>query len=116
MNPNTRACIAYVAGKAISGSGGSHIYDYQQSKHLTVGGSVSGSSVGVFDYGRKCHSSGTLPQLFDYGNNAHISIDIKGSGFQGYDYGSGNHFMGSVNGSAITVFDYGESQHFNYSL
>lgn len=116
MNPGTRACVAYVAGRVISGSGGSHVYDYSQSKHISIGGSINGNSVGVYDYDRGCHFSGTLPQLYDYGTSAHVSIQVNGTQLTGYDYGSGHHFSGTVNGSSISIYDHGESQHFSYSL
>jgi hypothetical protein len=116
MNPATRACVAYVAGRAISASGGSHIYDYSQSRRISIGGSVNGPIVNVYDYDRGCHFSGTLPQLYDYGMSAHVSIEINGTQFKGYDYGAGHHFSGTVNGSSISIYDYGESRHFKYSL
>lgn len=116
MNPNTRACVAYVAGKTSTGSGSSHVYDYSQSRHVSVSGSVTGRCVSVYDYDRGCHFSGTLPQLYDYGTGAHVSIEMNGNQFTGYDYGAGHHFSGSVSGSSISIYDYGESQYFNYSL
>lgn len=116
MIPNTRACIAYVAGKAISGAGGSNVYDHSQSRHVSIGGSVNSGSVNVYDYDRGCHFSGALPQLYDYGISAHVSLEIYGTQFKGYDYGSGHHYTGTVNGSSVSIYDYGESQHFNYNL
>lgn len=116
MNKNTRACVAYVVGKAISGSGGTHIYDYSQSRHVTIGGSVSDGSVSVYDYERSCHFSGSLAQPYDYGTGAHVSIQINDTSFSGYDFGAGHHFSGSVSGSSVALYDYGESKHFNYSL
>lgn len=76
MNPNTRARIAYVAGKAISGAGGSHVYDNSQSRHVSIGGSVNSGSVNVYDYDRSCYFSETLPQLYNYEISAHVSLEI----------------------------------------
>ena len=116
MDANARACVAYVAGRALSGKGSSYVYDYSQSRHIIIGGDVSGKNVSVYDYERSCHFSGTLPSLYDYGRSAHVSLDIEGTQFSGYDYGSGHHFSGSVSGGSITLYDYGESMHFSYSL
>ena len=116
MHPNTRACIAYVAGKLISGSGSSSVYDYSRSRHISISGSVDASHVGVYDHDRGCHFSGSLPNLYDYGRSAHISLNINGNQFSGYDHGDSHHFSGLVNGSSISIYDNGASMHFNYSV
>ena len=116
MEASTRACVAYVAGRAISGKGGSHVYVYSQSRHYSVSGGVEGKNVSIYDYERSCHFSGTLPSLYDYGRSAHVNIDIKGDQFSGYDYGDSHHFSGTVNGSSISLYDYGTSQHYSYTL
>jgi hypothetical protein len=92
------------------------VYDYSQSRHVNINGSVEASNVAVFDYDRGCHFSGSPPNLFDYGRQAHVSLEINGSRFSGFDYGDGHHFSGTVNGNAVALYDYGESAHFNYSV
>lgn len=116
MKPGTRACIAYIAGRASNGSAASHIYDYQQSKYISFTGTVTGDSVAVYDYDRGCYCSGTFPQVYDYGDHAHISLEMNDTGFRGYDYGSGHHFSGTVNGAGVSIYDYGESKYFSYTL
>jgi hypothetical protein len=116
VNQSTRACVAYVAGRLISGSVSSYIYDYSQSRHISIGGSVSGSAVNVYDYDRGCHFAGSPGNLYDYGRSTHVSLNIDGSQFSGYDYGDSCHYSGTVNGNSISIYDHGESQHFSYSL
>jgi hypothetical protein len=116
MNNGTRACIAYIAGCIISRQSSSHIYDYSQSRYINIGGNITENNVGIYDYDRGCHFSGTLPSLYDYGRNAHLQLKINGNQFSGYDYGDGHHFSGTVSGRSITLYDYGESQHFGYSI
>lgn len=116
MDPNTRACIAYVAAKLVSGKGASSVYDYSRSRYISISGSVDASRVAVYDYDRGCHFSGSTTGLYDYGRSAHVSITWNGSRFTGYDYGDRHHFSGSVNGSSVSLYDYGESNYFNYSI
>jgi hypothetical protein len=116
MDPNTRACVAYVAARLLSGRKSSSIYDYSQSRHISIDGDVTQRNVGVYDYDRGCHFSGQPPSFYDYGRGAHVTLDVKGKNFSGYDYGDGHHFSGSVSGTSVTLYDYGESSHFNYSI
>jgi hypothetical protein len=105
VNPNTRACVAYIVA-GLSGARGSSVYDFSQSKHISISGSVDSSSVDIYDYERSCHVSGSPDNLYDYGNSAHIQLTVEGSQFNGYDYASSKHFSGNVNGNSISVYDY----------
>lgn len=116
MNKNTRACIAYVANALINGRTGTAVYDFSQSKHITIQGSVKESRVQVYDFDRGCHFQGTATKLYDYGRNAHVTLSISGNTFKGFDYGDGHHFTGSVSGRNVTFYDHGESQHFQYQV
>ena len=114
MNDGTRACIALVASRVVTGKTPSHIYDYSASRYRSITGSISGLSVQLFDHDRGCHFAGTLPQLFDYGTSAHIQLVITGNSFSGFDYGSSSHFSGTVNSLSISIFDYEKSAYFQY--
>ncbi|REE92654.1 hypothetical protein [Cupriavidus plantarum] len=116
MNKATRACIAYIAGRAISGGDTSHVYDYSQSRYAAFTGDIASGGVSVFDYERRCYCSGSLTQLYDYGNRAHIDLRIDGNRFSGYDYDSRKHFEGTVTGANVSIYDYETSAYYNYSL
>lgn len=116
MIPNTRACIAYVSAKLISRSSASSVYDYSQSRYINISGSVSRSSINIYDYDRGCHFGGSSENLYDYGQRAHVSLSINGNQFSGYDYGSRCHYNGTVNGNSVSFYDYGESKYFNFSV
>ena len=120
MKPNVRACVAYVAGRLISKKSASSVYDYSQSKHVSVDGTVQTSNVDVDDYDRGCHfggsGNGKSFDLYDYGDSHHVELTVNGRNFEGYDYGSSCHFSGDVSGSDISLYDYGDSSYFNYSV
>lgn len=116
MNPNTRACIAYIAARLISGSGGATVYDHSRSKYLNVSGSVSKSQINLYDHERKSHLRGTVANFYDGDEGAHLSINIDGKRFSGRDHDNNCRYSGTVNGKAVTFYDYEESKHFNYSV
>ena len=115
MKSNSRACIAYIAA-CLNGSSGSHVYDYSQSKFISISGTVNSSSVNVYDYDRGCFISGSPRSLYDYGNGAHIQLAMNGTQFNGYDYDTGNHYSGTINGNSVSIYDYENSSNFNYSV
>ena len=113
MQPNTKACVAYIAGCSTSGKNSSSIYDYDQGKYINISGSVSSMQANIYDHDRGCYVQGQLGNLYDYGVGSHIQLKINGNQFSGYDYNSGTHFQGSVNGNNITFYANGYS---NYSI
>jgi hypothetical protein len=120
VRSESRAAIAYIAGRLISGRHSSSVYDYARSKFINFSGTVQSGRVQVFDHETGNHFVGSGSEasinLFEYGRGAHIHLAIAGHSFSGFDYGSGTHFSGTVTGGTIAVYDYGESQYFNYSV
>ena len=120
MRPNTRACIAYIAGCLVTGKRASSVYDYFQAKHIVFSGTVDQDEVQVYDHDRGCYVSGkntgTSFSLYDYGDQRYVDLALDGPKLQGYDYGTRCHYSGEVTGKTISVYDYGESSSFNYSI
>ena len=58
MKDNPRAIIAYIAGRLISKTDKSSVYDYYQSKYILINGSLDTNRVNVYDYDEKCHLTG----------------------------------------------------------
>lgn len=115
MDQNTRACVAFVAAGLIAGRQGSSVYDHSRSKHILISGSVSSSSVNIYDHDRGCSLSGSSTNLYDHGRGAHVSLQINENSFSGYDHGASHHFSGNVSGTSVSIYDHGESAHFSYS-
>ncbi|HJV96950.1 MAG TPA: hypothetical protein VJ608_12970 [Albitalea sp.] len=116
MNPGTRACIAYIAGRIASGVAQSYVYDHAAAKRVNVGGTINGPRVGLYDYERGCNVHGLLPHLNDDGTGARVVLEIAGNRFNGHDHASGHAFSGSVDGASISVIDHAVGQQFAYSL
>lgn len=120
LKPHSRAVMAFIAGRLISGRNSSSVYDYGASAYRNIGGEVSPERVRVYDYVRSCHIGGDFDgskfQLYDYGDSAHINLEIDGDQFKGYDFGTSSHFSGKVNGNSVSLYDYGSSSYFNYSV
>lgn len=120
MNPNTRACIAAVAGRLISGSASTSVYDYAQSRHIIINGNISEAEIRLYDCDRQCYFSGSgsggTYTLYDHGAQAHVSLQIAEDQFRGYDYATKRHFSGTVNGNSVLLYDYGEAKQFNYRV
>lgn len=114
MLPHVRAGVAYIAGRMISGSKSSHVYDYSEGRYHTIGGRVYADSVRIYDYDEGVHIGGSGRRLFHYGEGSHILLRVSGRKFTGFDYGSGSHFSGRVNGKSVSLYDYERGQYFNY--
>ena len=67
MKPNLRAGIAFIAGCLISKKQSSSVYDYSQSKHISISGDVQLGNVNIYDYDQGCHISGN-------GNNGDLWV------------------------------------------
>jgi hypothetical protein len=120
LNSGTRACIAYIAGRIISGKESAGVFDLSQSMHFSFSGNVRDDIVSLHDHERNCAVVGKGDalrlHLHDFGTNSELSLKIKGKQFSGIDYGTSKHFNGSVNGSTISVYDYENSTMYNFSF
>jgi len=116
MDAGTRACVAYVAGCAISGAPSHQLLDKTRNVTIRMRGSVKGKVVEVFDYERNCKVMGKLPNLTDLGTNTHISLEISGKNFSGYGKHVEHPFTGTVEAKEVKLHDYDEARDFYYKL
>lgn len=99
--PGTRACIAYLVGRMVSGTACSGVHDHDRGLDARIGGTVRGSRVGLYDYDRKCNVFGRLPDLQGEATEIRISLIIEEDRFNGRDSASGQCFSGTVKGREI---------------
>lgn len=120
MHPQLRTCIAYVAGRLISGRDSSAIFDNVQGKLIQIEGKVTAEDVKVFDQDRGCYLSGLGDgkafELYDFGGMYYVELIINGNSFEGYDHGTPSLFKGDIKGDEISVFDDGEYKYFTFVL
>jgi len=128
MHPKLRPCIAYIAGRLISGRNASSIYDNLQSKTICFEGEVTAENVKVFDQDRGCYLSGLGAglgaglgdgkafELYDFGGMYYVELIIDGNNFEGYDHGTPSSFKGEMRGNEITVYDDAFSESFGFVL
>jgi hypothetical protein len=109
MHPKLRPCIAYVAGRLISGREAPSIYDNFQSKNICIDGVVTAENVKIFDHDRGCYLSGlgdgSAFELYDFGGMYYVELIIDGNKFEGYDHGTPSLFKGEIKGEEITMYD-----------
>lgn len=120
MNSNQRACIAGIANAIANKKRISNVYSYELSTFISISGTVSESTVNVFDYSRSCHISGHSNgngqySLFDYGLSKHITLNVKENKFDGFDYMSNRHFTETIHGNSVSLYDYETNSFYNFS-
>jgi hypothetical protein len=116
MKTHTRRAVAYIAGRLVTDQISSSVYDYQEGRHVSMEGNVTGSSIAAYDYDQSCHIVGSSSLLYHHGNHAHLTLQLSNTRFSGYDYDSNGHFNGTVNGKSVSLYDYETSRHYNYAI
>ncbi len=116
MDSNTRACIAYIVGRLINGGSPTAVYDYAESRSISISGEVSGANVDIYDHDQLRMISGTIPTLYDHGRQAPISLSIEGTKFHGTVYADDHGYVGSVSGRIVAIYDLGASANFQYEV
>jgi hypothetical protein len=109
MNANVRACIAYVAGRGISGRQSSGIFDFSQSKQIAMTGLVTAERIDVYDEVQHRHllgnGDGSKYSLHYDGDPNPVTLEIRNGSFKGCDYGSSFHFSGKVQPDSVYLYD-----------
>jgi hypothetical protein len=109
VNANLRACIAYAAGRGVSGRQFSGLYDYSQSKRIPMSGSITADRIDIHDEAPNRHlqgnRNGSLYTLLYDGDSQPVTLEIRDNNFRGCDYGTSSHFSGKVQARAVNMYD-----------
>ena len=118
MEPNVRACVAFVAGRMISQPNAQSLYDCSRSRYICYAGSVEALDVRIFDLNQGCFFSGTGGGgsffLYHHGNGHRVNLTIQEDRFSGVDQRSLMHFHGTVKEHFVQLFDQGANGIFEY--
>jgi hypothetical protein len=120
VTTNVRACIAYIAGRSISGNQLAGVYDYSQSKKVPLSGSVTPDHIDIYDTGQNCHflgdRNGSRYTLLYNGNPHPVTLEIKGNGFRGCDHGTSTYFNGKVQSNSVNIYDCESGLSFHFGI
>lgn len=119
MQPDTRTCIAYIAGSLISGKREFSLFDYSRSLHVDMSSLPHALCLSRSGYAKRVHvpnfSRGSRYR-YACGCGYFFDIATQGNTFIGYVRNSSSHFIGNVRGDSIYLYDHKESAHFNYRI
>lgn len=120
MNDATRANVAYVAARAITGKKIGNVYAHGWG-HINITGQVENGRVSVYNHRASAHftggGSGNRYSLYDFGRGAYVSLNINGNRFDGYDFGTSTHFNGTVQPTgSVSLYDFGTGSYYNFSV
>ncbi|MDA8169835.1 MAG: hypothetical protein M0Z59_09115 [Nitrospiraceae bacterium] len=118
MKPLARACVAYIAGRLICGTGVCSVFDCSQETELSQTNlDEGGVKISGLPSGRFLPASSSLNykiRLNERGQN--IDLSVKGDFFKGFDHESSCFFAGKVSGKKVYLYDYGELAHFQFRI
>ncbi|NHN38498.1 hypothetical protein G8764_14415 [Pseudomaricurvus alcaniphilus] len=103
MKSSIKACIAYIAGAAITGKKDFTLYDCGKEARVVINGTVADGMVDVKHRKKEYHITGPLNNLRDKKNDIKIEIEIDGKKFKGKDKASGTKFKGKVRDDDIVL-------------
>ena len=120
VQPEVRACVAYIAGRLISKAEHATIYDYSRVQFVSINGAVGEQAVDVYDFSRGCsirgNFTGSKYSLYHYGKGHFVDLAVQGNAFRGYDFGSGFYFHGNMAGPRVNLCDMQTKSWFDYAL
>lgn len=107
MHPNTRALVAFIAGRVVSRGDESAIFDFSAGKTLQFDAHVTPNLVDVTLKGAGASISGSSVDgrytLYERNTSSYVDLTISGSRFRGVDRKTRESFSGEVSGPNVSL-------------
>lgn len=122
MDARTRAVVAYIAGRLITGSAGWAIQDKDRKRRIPLDSWIDGGNIRIYSHERHGYISGMGADghyvLFDHASDRGLmlAINLEERTFSGADQQTSYHFFGDVAERAIRLYDYQDMRWHLYTL
>lgn len=116
MQEDSRAYVAWTAGRLMGGWKGFSIFDPEQERRYTLSRREKQQPLEHFSRRENCSArrdpQGTNFCLVRTDDGQHICFTTYERQFEGFDHGTSSHFSGFVDETTIFLYDYGASKYF----
>jgi hypothetical protein len=120
LKVNTRAVIAYIAGRLITDKDAKSVYDYTEEVTSNFSGTVTSEEINILDEAEGCSITGKRDgskfSLLHHGDGSTFDLEIKGVNYEGFDVADGNHFNGNVKKETVSLYTYSDGYYYTYQL
>jgi hypothetical protein len=122
VDARTRALVAYIAGRLITGAASWTIQDKDRKQRIPLDGWIDGDNVRIYSHERHGYISGMGADghyvLFDHASDhgLTLAINLEEHTFSGADQQTSFHFFGDVAERAIRLYDYQDMRWHLYAL
>lgn len=101
MKRSLQACIAYIAGAAISGNRNFSLHDCGKERRVLISGTVTDDRVDITHHKKGYHLTGPLSKIRDSDKGIKLDMTLDGDRFKGKL--NGTKFKGRVKGTQISL-------------
>jgi len=122
VDARTRAVVACIAGRLITGSAGWAIHDKDRKRRIPLDGWIDGGNIRIYRHARHGYISGMGADghyvLFDHPSDRGLTLEVNAEErmFSGADQQTSYHFFGDVAERAIRLYDYQDMRWHLYTL
>ena len=121
MRTDSRAGIAFLAGRHILGKDAPKVFDVANNEHYDIAAVLEKKGVELlernppFGVARNFFELGTASYCYST-NNGPLYLNINGNSFKGYCTVSCSLFAGMASGNLVILYDYKAKKFFQYRL
>ncbi len=117
MTGDTRAYLAFTAGKFVSRQEVNAVYDREGEQQLKLeepAARLLKNHPAITGCGVRRDPEAANYCITAKSGDQHVCLSLYGKLFEGYDHGTASHFTGFVDNGMITLYDFGESKFFTF--